>query len=193
MTVDRRSFLIGAGSLISTSFVGRASEYIARTGRPLLMAPRTTAGTLFVNYFDEQILFSLGWADVPEPDPPSWAEFLKAEGHSLDTAADLNAIQENWELSRNDLSRPVDEHVWATAWESKYGPCAQAYHLLEKIELSPFGANGRPIGGLNFIQGPRPGSSDTWVEAEDGLTVSLVQARLREINSPVEVRLGLNA
>lgn len=192
MFTDRRSFLIGAGSLISTSFIGRATDFIERTGRPFLLAPRTTAETLFVNYCEEQISFSLGWADVPEPEPPSWAEFLKAEGYKLDTDASLSETLENWELSRDDLSKPMDEFTWWTAWESRYGPCARAFRLLVKTELSPLGAHGRPIGGLNFIEGVRPGSSDTWVEAEDQLTVSLVQARLRELNAPIEVRLGMN-
>lgn len=31
MDTDRRTFLIGAGSLITTSFIGRARDYIERT------------------------------------------------------------------------------------------------------------------------------------------------------------------
>lgn len=146
-----------------------------------------------MNYFDEQITFSVGSIDVAEPEPPSWAEFLKAEGHSVDTDAGLSEIQEHWELSPSDLSQRMDAYTWATAGECNHGPAARAFHLLQKIDLDSSGVSGRRIGGLDFIEGPRPGSSDCWVEAEDQLTVSLLQARLREVRAPVEVRPGMNA
>ena len=193
MDTDRRSFLIGSGSFISTAFLTNAQEWIEATGRPLLLEPLPARVELFVNYFDEQILFSVGSADVSEPPPPTWAEFLKAEGYALDTVSGLQKVQENWELTSADLRGPMDAYTWATAWECKYDPMARAYHLLRDLDLDSAGVAGRRAGGLDFIEGGRPGSSDCWVEAEDRLTVSLLQARLRELGSRVELKPGINA
>ncbi len=193
MDTDRRSFLIGSGSLISSTFLADAQEWIELTGRPLLLDPLPARVELFVNYFDEQIMFSVGNPDIPDPSPPTWAEFLKAEGYALDTPGGFGETLEAWGLSPSDLRKPMNEYTWATAWESRYDPSARAFHLLRKIDLGSDGLLGPRAGGLNFIEGCRPGSSDTWVEAEDHLTVSLLQARLRELGSSVELRPGMNA
>ena len=87
----------------------------------------------------------------------------------------------------------MDEYTWATTWECTYGPTARAYHLLRGLDLDNAGVAGRRAGGLDFIEGGRPGSSDCWVEAEDHLSVSLLQARLRELKARVELRPGMNA
>lgn len=192
MDTDRRSFLIGGGSLISATFVAHAQEWIERTGQPLLLAPLPAQVELFVNYFDEQILFSVGSADVSEPSPPTWADFLKAEGYTLDTPAGYRAVLEDWELSPSDLRKPMNGYTWGTAWKCKYDPTARAFRLLRDLDLDSDSVPGPRAGGLNFIEGCRPGSSDCWVEAEDQLSVALLQARLRELGSCVELRPGMN-
>ncbi len=193
MDTNRRSFLIGGGSLISTTFLADAQEWIEQTGRPLLLEPLPARVELFVNYFDEQILFSVGSCDVSEPPPPTWAEFLKAEGYALNTVAGFRTALEEWELTPRDLQAPMNGSTWATAWECRYDPTARAYHLLRDLDLGSEGMLGPRAGDLKFIEGCHPGSSDCWVEAEDHLTVSLLQARLRELGSYLELKPGLNA
>ena len=57
MSISRRFFLVGAGALITTSFVSKAVAYAERTGQPLLMTPDRIEGELFI-YGDGRI--SLG-------------------------------------------------------------------------------------------------------------------------------------
>ena len=57
-----------------------------------------------------------------------------------------------------------------------------------------FGHSGsalRQAGQIIFEEfGGSPGNSYTWVERHDDLTVSLLQARLIELNLPIDVAIG---
>ena len=49
----------------------------------------------------------------------------------------------------------------------------------------------RQAGQITFEEfGGSPGNSYTWVELRDDLTVSLLQARLIELNLPINVAVG---
>lgn len=49
----------------------------------------------------------------------------------------------------------------------------------------------RQAGQIIFEEfGGSPGNSHTWVELHDDLTVSLLQARLIELNLPISVEIG---
>jgi hypothetical protein len=49
----------------------------------------------------------------------------------------------------------------------------------------------RQAGQIIFQEfGGSPGNSYTWVELHDDLTVSLLQARLIELNLPIDVEIG---
>ncbi|MEP7172063.1 MAG: hypothetical protein ABI705_01110 [Aestuariivirga sp.] len=68
---------------------------------------------------------------------------------------------------------------------------AKAFNLLQNLNLGPkLGAPGRKAGSLAFEEFHRPGSSEKWVKANDALTVSLLQARLVELNLPIKVLMG---
>ena len=48
----------------------------------------------------------------------------------------------------------------------------------------------RQAGEITPEFGGAPGNSYTWVELRDDLTVSLLQARLIELNLPINVKVG---
>ena len=74
MSVSRRFFLVGAGALITTSFVSKAVAYAERTSRPLLVTPDCTEGELFI-YGDGRI--SLGPFSLEDNEAvPTWRENL---------------------------------------------------------------------------------------------------------------------
>ena len=70
-------------------------------------------------------------------------------------------------------------------------PQAKAFHLLKKLDLGPLESTLRQAGEIIFEEfGGAPGNSYTWVELKDDLTVSLLQARLIELNLPINVAVG---
>ena len=76
-------------------------------------------------------------------------------------------------------------------WDNFTGPQAKAYHLLKDLDLGQrrIGAKAsRPV----HLRRVRRISRQfyTWVELHDDLTVSLLQARLIELNLPINVAVG---
>jgi hypothetical protein len=71
-------------------------------------------------------------------------------------------------------------------------PQARAYHLLKELDLANAPNSKLKQAGEVFFQscGGRPGNTYTSVELKDDLTVSLLQARLIELNLPIKVKVG---
>lgn len=53
MIIDRRTFLVGGGVLISTGFIRHARSSITKTGRPFLLPVGAARETLYVTHYDE--------------------------------------------------------------------------------------------------------------------------------------------
>ena len=80
---------------------------------------------------------------------------------------------------------------WEDSWDNFTGPQAKAHHLLKGLDLGGAGSALRQAGQIIFEEfGGSPGNSYTWVELRDDLTVSLLQARLIELNLPINVAVG---
>jgi hypothetical protein len=69
------------------------------------------------------------------------------------------------------------------------GAQAKAFHLLKGLDLgSSPDSKLRQAGQIIFQEfGGSPGNSYTWVELKDDVTVSLLQARLIELNLSIDV------
>jgi hypothetical protein len=76
-------------------------------------------------------------------------------------------------------------------WDNFTGPAAKAYHLLKTLDLGDVDSKLRQDGEIIFEGcGGGPGNTYTWVELKDDLTVSLLQARLIELNLPINVKIA---
>src|ERR1700722_60615 len=61
--LDRRHFLIGAGALLTASFVKRAKAFSRRSGEPLVLSPaRKPEETLYV--YRQESDYGGGWGGV---------------------------------------------------------------------------------------------------------------------------------
>ena len=194
MVFSRRSFLVGAGAIITTSFVDNAQAFARKTGEPYLLSEVRTPQVLYAcRTFDcdhpERFQLTFGKPQYEPSYVPTWGEFLKLEGVDETDETSWDEFSTKWEISKADLRRPMNEYAWQCSWDCRYSPSARAVRMLEGLDLHRSDKH-RSIGGLEFIEGQYPGSFDRWVEAEDALSVSLLQARLRELRAPVEVRLG---
>ena len=204
--LDRRHFLIRAGALLSASFVTRATAFSRDTGEPLILpSVRKPEETLYVylqdyevDENDEVVEYDAKWRvslgpDQPvAPPPPTWREYLRSRGHRLDIDDDIARVcAQNGSLTLEELDRTLDAYGWQDMWDNFTGPQAKAHHVLKKLDLGAPDSKLKQAGQIIFQGfGGGPGNSYTWVELQNDLTVSLLQARLVELNLPINVKVG---
>ena len=141
--ISRRSFLLGIGSLVTTSFVARARAHVRESGGPLLLQPKKAEETLYLyEGFDcsgepwaSKYRVSLGPDQYPAPPPPTWREYLKPQGYTFNNESDYErAYNEMW-LMPEDVHQALDGVSWANVWEFSESPQAKAHQLLADLNL----------------------------------------------------------
>jgi hypothetical protein len=191
MLQSRRGFLIGAGNLLTAAFVADARSFIRRTSRPLLASPAQVTQTLhWYDCAEDGYLLTLGpWAMEPPP-APTWREFFISEGIAHQTEADAEKIWSHHLIWPEDYDKTMSERYWSDRFEMQDGPCAKAYGLLSAVDVGPRLQSARgPL--LEFHEGDHhPGDNSFRVNAKNQLSLSLLQARLIDLNMPIEVVEG---
>jgi hypothetical protein len=96
--IDHRHFLIGAGALLTASFVRRASAFSRKTGGPLILpAVQEPEETLYVYWqADNEVAnwrVSLGPDQPFAPSPQTLREHLRSLGHSLETDDEIERLR----------------------------------------------------------------------------------------------------
>jgi hypothetical protein len=205
MLQSRRSFLIGAGSLLTAAFVSDARSFILRNSRALLPSPLQVVQELhaypsvemaspldlahnlsWVGGDEGAYLLTLGRWRLEPPSAPTWHEFLISEGFALHTETGANQAWSVHGIEPEDYERPVDQWYWYDRWMLEDGPCAKAFRLLESIDVGPDVKSDRgPL--LEFHQGEHPGDMNCYVNATDQLSLSLLQARLIDLSMPIKI------
>jgi hypothetical protein len=134
---------------------------------------------------------SLGPNQPFAPPPPTWRQHLRSLRHRLDTDEAVKRILAEESLTPKELDFPLDGFGWEDRCDNFTGHQAKAHHLLKGLDLGDSGSALRRAGQIIFEEfGGSPGNSYTWVELRDDLTVSLLQARLIELNLPINVAVG---
>jgi hypothetical protein len=193
--LNRRHFLIGAGALLTPSFVNRAKAFSRKAGEPLILPlARKPEETLYVyrqeSDYGGEWRVSLG-PDQPFAPPPTWREHLRSLGHCLETPDEIERVCREHDLPLGELDVRLNGFGWEDSWDNFTGPQAKAHHLLKDLDLGGAGSALKQAGQIIFEEfGGSPGNSYTWVELRDNLTVSLLQARLIELNLPIKVAIG---
>jgi hypothetical protein len=91
-------------------------------------------------------------------------------------------------LEPEELDKRLSGFGWEDLWDNFSGPQAKAFHLLKQLDLGASDSKLRHSGEIIFQEfGGRPGLNYTSVDLKDDLTVSLLQARLIELNLPINV------
>ena len=134
--IDRRHFLIGAGALLTASFVRRTSAFSKKTRRPLILpAAQEPEETLYVYWqADSEVAnwrVSLGPDRPFAPPPPTWREHLRSLGHPLETDDEIERACGKYDLPVEDLETRLNGFGWEDRWDNFAGPQAKAHHLLK--------------------------------------------------------------
>lgn len=196
MAVTRRSFLVGAGSIITAAYVKQALAYVSDTGSPMIknhLAWRVDnpgeVKTIFCEPFEDYWRLHLGEPMFEIPQPPLLIDNLRFHGYALGTQEQIDAVCADSGWSEKQLFSPMDGYSWEDQWEHTFSPEAQAYEFLQRHKIFPHGQLGQREGQIVFESFPNPMSSARWVEARDLLSLTLLQARLNELRLTTEVRM----
>jgi hypothetical protein len=183
MPITRRFFLYGgAGALTTLSFAKRAAAYAERRSTPLLIRPDHAAQDLYIT---ADGYFYLGRPDFPEI--PTWREYFEDyTGQFVD-----DHLMECWDLKNDEkLDEVMNPCIWEDYCSNKFAPNALAYHKLLALKLvdsaRPDSKSGWPK-GIDFIDGFNPGNNSLFARATDPVAVSLLQARLIDLGTGVEI------
>lgn len=195
--MERRQFLIGASTILTTAYVAKA-EWFLEKEKAVVPLIKDTAHTPVIyvvkNYFDYELRLNSPDMDVPEE--LTYRQALD-EYHGICypedkplTLSDYKELYHEHGISPRDIDKPADWEFYLESWARKDSSNARAYQLLEPLDLFDYDdKQGRFIGGLQFIDGCHPGNDYLGVRSGDGLSASLLQARLLELDQNIRVEL----
>ena len=187
MTVTRRSFLVGAGAVLTAAFVKEAEEFARDSQRPLLPPAIDANKELFYEQVEDYWRLHLGVPQFEIPEPQLLIENLRWHGNELGTQAQIDAFCADTGWSEAQLFAPMNDWDWETQWEHNLNPEAKAFVFLSENKLFPPRGGGRREGALSFEEFSNPMSNWRWVEVHDPLSLSLLQARLNELKLATKV------
>ena len=194
--MERRQFLIGAGSILTASFVSKAEMFLKEKNSvlPIIKKSKATQTIYFIdNGFDLELrLNSIGF-DFPYL---TYREALEEyfgvwlpEDKPL-KISDYRELYYEHGITPKQLDEQADFDFYTDAWGRRDSPNAMAYHLLDGLDLFDYSkGKGCLIGGLNFIDGCHPGNDYLGVRADDAMSANLLQARLLELDENISVEI----
>jgi len=196
--------LVAGSCLVPDALARVIRDTCVLDDQPYLILPRDPDDVLYALTTDGKTDFMLHHGDPFEAsDPPTWREYFdEFEGFSI---KDQQAVREWWiEQVGDPRDDPItviaDETVdgaalerWENEQEMHNGPAARAFHHLPDLPLDdgggPRGSN--PLGRLRFIEGDRPGSNLTYVEAPDLASLACLQNRLNELGESLAIKIRI--
>ena len=194
--MDRRSFLIGTGSMLTSAYVAKANWFLRNKNSviPLTNRNQDTTELFFVNQGLEYEL-RLGSPDFGLVDLTYRQVLARYRGvelpeHEPITLSQFREVYEDWGITPKMLDQPADLADYVDEWGRKDANKAKAYDYLYGLDL--FGGadeNGLRMGDLNFIDGCHPGNEYLAVTSYDPISASLLQARLQELGHNISVEI----
>ena len=193
--MDRRSFLIGAGSaIITASFYKDVLRYAARKSAPLIIPPDDHSDILYAVASDKGRFDLYLGAHPLEDHPPeyTWRQFAdEAWGWDEEEIVKHLMDCEGAETKKEAvalLDTPADS-MDVYEWYARHDAAnARAFYELQDLDLGPDLGTYGSRGEIRFIDGPCPGNDSLIVTANDMTSLSLLQARLTELNAGILVQ-----
>ena len=200
------SGLAGGSFLIPSAIARRIRDVCLGNSQPLILAPTDFSFDLYAQESSGGYLLHLG-DPSSDPDYPTLREFIEDKGFSPDNRRSLRDYLINWrghdveaegrtkhviDEMEQMLDQPIDGYErsnWMDwDFEMHDSPMARAYSYLLDLPLDDGKSPGDfDLGSLSFIEGDRPGSNLTYVEADSLAAVASLQHRLNELNTGARI------
>ena len=187
MDFGRRQFLLGtAAGLVLPRYFDKVFSYVENYGEPLLELPRQPVETMYaVSERGTGYELNLGdpWEEPPQMSIREFARYRAGDDWE-------RWYREDWCV---DPDEPVD---WDAEIHYDYvldhyirhdAPTALAYRYLENLDLGPQLQGATAVGEIRFIDGACPGNDYLGVDAIDDVSLSLLQNRLNELRTGIEI------
>ena len=209
--MNRRNFLMlsgaaGGSCLIPAAIARRIRDICLGNSQPLILAPERFAFDIHAEECFGRYTLHLGDPNE-EPDYPTLREFVEDKGFSPDNRRSLRDYLINWrgydvpsegrtspviDKLVTMLDDPIDgyerSHWMDWDFEMHDSPMARAYSYLLDLPLDDGKAPGDfDLGSLSFIEGDRPGSNLTYVEADSLAAIASLQHRLNALQTGARI------
>jgi len=183
MSISRRQFVLGtAAGLILPSYYDKVLTYFENHGEPLIEIPNQADTELLVVDEYGSYEFHLGdpWAEPPE---------MTIREFALEYCGSEEAYQEDWcDGEEVDFDAIEDPEIVLESW-AFHSSSAEAFYLLEGLDLGPDLNRKDAVGQIRFIDGECPGNSYRGVEAVDQVSISLLQKRLNDLDTGIRISM----
>ena len=194
--MNRRSFLIGSGSILTTAFVDKADWFIRNRNAVVpLIEPTKAADKIYFVQQGTEYELRLGSPDFGVEDLTYREVLDRYRGVELPkdepvTLSQFREIYYDWGITPRMLDQEADLMDYIDEWGRNDANKAKAYWYLYHLDLfAPKEEEGLRMGDLRFIDGCHPGNDYLAVTSHDPVSASLLQARLMELghNTSVEI------
>ena len=196
--MNRRSFLIGSSSLLTTAYLAKADWYLTnkKSVVPLSTSTRNSTKLFLVDgnmeYYEwrlddpdfgfedltyRQALERYRGCYLPEDEPISLSEYRD--------------IYHEYGIMPKMLDQEADPMFYLEDWAHSDANSAKAYHYLYGLDLfAGEDEKGLRAGDLTFLENPHPASDYLGVISKDPISASLLQARLIELGQDTVVQIA---
>jgi hypothetical protein len=188
MSVTRRQFFLStagaAAGFILPSYYVSALKFFERFEEPLLVPPKHVVDELFIvsEWGDE---LNLG---DPYVDPPVMTWRAALEKYYPWTLDDVEDYWYGYGLTESKLDETAPWDWVVDAWANHDSPAANAYHLLQDLDLGPNLTDPDAVGGLIFSQSASPCGNDFLsVTVQNEISISLLQQRLNDLGTGIRI------
>ena len=188
--LTRRGFLRGVAGTFGASFLQRYERFVQAEEEPLIEAPLHVTQHYYASLEGNEWLLSAG-EPREAPETPTWAEyFVQAYGAREGHRSDFLDLCEETGVHAESLDSKCDWELWFTYWNRKLSPHAQAFYELKSLNIGPIlRGDHAEVGEISFIDGDWIANDYLGVHAADSLSLSLLQARLNQLETGIEIHL----
>ena len=194
--MDRRSYLIGAGSVLTAAYLNKANWFLQnkQTIVPLVSQTPKTRKLFLVNTGIEYE-FRLDSSDFGFETLRYREALHRYRGYYLPkekliSFRGFRDIYHEYGITPNMLDQEADPMFYIDEWAYSDSTCSKAYHYLYGLDL--FGDDneeGLRAGDITFMESPNPASSYLGVVSHDPISASLLQGRLLELGHDTSVEI----
>ena len=198
--MNRRSFLVGSGSILTAAFVDKANWFLRNKNTVVPLVKPTSQTTKL--YFVQQGLEYELRLDSPDfgVEDLTYRQVLdRYRGVYLPkdkpvTLSQFREIYNDWGITPKMLDQEADLMDYIDEWGRKDANKAKAYWYLNDLDLfASEEAEGLRMGDIRFIDGCHPGNDYLAVTSHDPLSASLLQARLLELGHDISEDIAKEA
>ena len=194
--MDRRSFLVGSGSILTAAFVDKANWFL-RNKNTVVPLVKPTSPTTKLYFVQQGLEYELrldspdfGVEDLTYRDVLDRYRAVYLPKDEPVTLSQFREIYNDWGITPRMLDQEADPMDYIDEWGRNDANKAKAYWYLYYLDLfAPEEEEGLRMGDLQFIDGCHPGNDYLGVTSHDPLSASLLQARLLELGHNMSVEI----